>query len=91
MSLRIEDNESYEHWLNRVSAYEHALALKRIQKGEDINLVLDDLSKNIIKKALHPILKAIQDIPNNYDAEASRQSYKEKMGGRTGIADHVSD
>jgi|LauGreDrversion4_2_1035121.scaffolds.fasta_scaffold31426_8 glutamyl-tRNA reductase len=89
--LRIEENESYEQWLNRACAYEHALALKRIEKGEDINLVLEELSKNIMKKSLHPILKAIKDIPNNYDAEASRRDYKEKMGGRTGVADHVDD
>ena len=89
--LRIEENESYEQWLNRACAYEHALALKRIEKGEDLNLVLEEMSKNIIKKSLHPILKAIHNIPNNYDAEASRRSYEEKMGNRPKVADHVDD
>jgi len=91
MALRIEDNENYEQWLERVCVYEHALALKRIEKGEDLNLVLEEMSKNIIKKSLHPILKAIHNIPNNYDAEASRRSYEEKMGNRPRVADHIDD
>jgi glutamyl-tRNA reductase len=91
MVLRIEDNESYEQWLERVRVYEHDLALKRIEKGEDPNLVLEDMSKNIMKKLLHPILKAVHNVPNNYDAEASRRSYEEKMGTRTGVADHIDD
>jgi len=91
MALRIEDNENYEQWLERVCVYERTLALKRIEKGEDLNLVLEEMSKNIIKKSLHPILNAIHNIPNNYDAEASRRSYEEKMGNRPRVADHIDD
>ena len=61
MGLRSNPDESYESWVNRVEKHEIQIAAKRIEKGENIEMVVDEMSKNIIKKLLHPIFKNIQN------------------------------
>lgn len=92
--MRYESGESYEQWLNRVQLYEHDRALTDIANGVPADVALEEMSKRIVQKGLHPIFKALQTIPNNYDTEKSKAAYKENyLDARKGPppADHVTE
>jgi glutamyl-tRNA reductase len=90
MLLKYKPGESYESWSSRVEAFELEQARKRIAKGDDPNLVLEEMSKSMMQKLLHPVLRAIRDSTGkNFDAEANRKSYNKSMKGRGVVADHV--
>ena len=94
MSLRIRPDESFESWANRVNEFEIDRARRRIAKGEDVDLVLDEMSKAVTKKLLHPIINAIQDSTNTatYDNAASKKAYTDNYINKVGSkADHVQD
>lgn len=92
MSLRIQPDESFESWANRVNTFEIDRARRRIAKGEDVNLVLEEASKAISNKLLHPILNIIRDSASgSFDVEANRKSYNEYMKHVGPRADHVQD
>lgn len=90
--MKYNPNESYEQWLERVRQLEYGIALQRIAKGDTVEEVMEDMSRRIIEKTLYPILKALRDIPTNYDVEKSKQTYKENYLNKTKpVADHVVD
>jgi glutamyl-tRNA reductase len=94
VSLRIRPDESFESWATRVKEFEIDRARKRITKGEDVNLVLEEMSKAVTKKLLHPIINAIQDSTNTatYDNAASKKAYTDNYINKVGSkADHVQD
>ena len=55
------NGESFEEWSEKVTAFELEQANKRIEKGENVEVVMEEMSKSIIKKLLYPILKIIKD------------------------------
>lgn len=69
-------DESYESWANRAQVFEHALAVKRIVKGDDVDAVLDAMSKRLMQKLLNPIYTALNKSDTAYDNEASVAEYK---------------
>jgi glutamyl-tRNA reductase len=90
--MKYNPEESYEQWLERVRQLEYGIALQRIAKGDTVEEVMEDMSRRIIEKTLYPILKALRDIPTNYDVEKSKQTYKENYLNKTKpVADHVVD
>jgi len=90
--MRYDPKESYERWIERVRQYEYGRSLQRIAKGDPVEQVLEEMSKRITDKTLYPILKAIKDIPTNYDAEKSKKEYEENYLNKTKpVADHVVD
>ena len=92
MLLKYKPDESFESWANRVNEYEIDRARKRLAKGEDIDLVLEEMSKAVSQKLLHPILNIIRDSSvGSFDAEASRKSYNEYMKNVGPMADHIQD
>jgi glutamyl-tRNA reductase len=86
-------DETYESWCKRVEMYEHGNAMMQVAQGKDIEKVMEDMSRRIMDKLLHPIYKAIRESNNTsvYNSEESRQSYFDKMGNRGAVADHVSN
>ena len=58
------ENEPYEIWVARVEQHEKELALQRIAQGEDIEIVMTEMSKRMVQKLLHPILKKFNKIQN---------------------------
>jgi glutamyl-tRNA reductase len=89
--MRIQPNETLEQWADRVQKYEHGHALMRIAQGENIELVLEDMSRRIVDKLKHPILDALRKSSvTDIDLEQSKKSYEEtylkKISPR---ADHV--
>lgn len=90
--MRYDPNESYESWADRVQKYEHEIAIKRITKGDPIDVVLESMSKRIMEKLLFPILTTIKSKKSDFDIEASRRSYEENyLKHNLPRADHVDD
>ena len=90
--MKYNPEESYEQWLERVRQLEYGIALQRIAKGDTVEEVMEDMSRRIIEKSLYPILKALRDIPTNYDAEKSKKAYEDNYLSKTKpVADHVVD
>lgn len=86
------EGESYEEWTNRVQMYEKGIAMQRIAEGKPIEEVLEQMSRRITEKLLHPIYNALKSSNvSNHDFEASRKSYEEKMKNVGKAADHVLD
>ena len=82
--------ESMESWASRVEMYEKGKALQRIANGDDPVEVMEDMSRRIMEKLLHPILTAIREsVPDNFDVEKSRREYDEIMKNVEKAADHV--
>jgi len=55
--MKPNPDESYESWCQRVRLYEHGHALQRLAKGEDIEIIMKDMSRRIEEKLLHPLYK----------------------------------
>lgn len=85
-------DETYESWCKRVEMYEHGNAMMQVAQGKDIEKVMEDMSRRIMDKLLHPIFKAIKESSNvAYDSEKSKETYKLQMEKRGAVADHILD
>ena len=71
-------NESYESWISRVRIFEQGRAMQKIAQGEDVNLVMESMSRRIMDKLMHPLYNAIRSSVKSEDLENSKKSYKEK-------------
>ena len=91
MELIYKNNENYDIWLSRIRNYELKIAEAKLLKGIPIDVVLEEMSKRIIKKMLHPILTELNNIPDNYNIEESRKAYNTAMKYPRPAADHVLD
>ena len=93
MGIILQVDETYESWSNRVHAYEIAIAKLQLAKGVSVDEVLEQMSKNITKKLLHPILKAINNIPIDLEEFAkSKKTYEETYINKIPrAADHVDE
>jgi len=91
--MRIKPDESKEDWAKRVQQFEYGYALQRIAQGDAVDLVLDEMSKRITQKLIHPFIQDIKNAPKpEFDLTASKQSYKEKYLDKTKpAADQVSE
>ena len=89
--MRKREDETYEAWCKRVEMYEHGCALQRIAEGDPIDKVLDDMSRRIVQKILHPLYDEIRkESYTIYDVAAGRKEYEEKyLKHNTPVADHV--
>jgi len=83
-------NESMESWSERVRMFEHGVALQKIAQGKDPEMVMEEMSRRIMDKLLHPIYKEISSSIKNINVEESKKSYEEKyLKNRIPVADHV--
>ena len=62
--MKPNPDESYESWCQRVQMYEHGHALQRLAKGENIEVIMQDMSRRIEEKLLHPLIKKQQQDGN---------------------------
>ena len=87
-------NESYEEWTKRVAMFEHGRSMMQIAQGKDTEQVLEEMSRRIMEKLLHPIYKALNEsIISTYDLEKEKAAYKRNYLDKNpnGVADHVID
>lgn len=88
--MKPRDGESYESWSERVGMFEQGHAMMQIAQGKDPEKVMEEMSRRIMDKLLHPIFKAIRETATDFDAKKSAEEYKEKLAQRGGpVADHV--
>jgi hypothetical protein len=89
--VRKREDETYEAWCKRVEMYEHGCALQRIAEGDPIDTVLDEMSRRIMQKLLHPLYDEMRKSSYTiYDVAAGRKEYEEKyLKHNTPVADHV--
>lgn len=79
-----------ESWAARVEMFEKGRALQRIATGDDPIEVMEDMSRRIKDKMLHPILIKINSISNDtHDSTQDRIRYNEIMKTVGKAADHV--
>ena len=79
-----------ESWASRVEMFEKGRALQRIAQGDDPATVMEDMSRRIADKLLHPILSAIHNsVATDFDVEKNRREYDEVMKHVGKAADHV--
>jgi glutamyl-tRNA reductase len=90
--MKPNHDESIESWSERVRMFEHGRAMMQVAQGKNIDQVLEEMARRIMEKMLHPIYKAMSNIESTYDAEAAKQSYKEKFLNIVPKAsDHIDD
>ena len=91
--MRMKPDESKEDWAKRVQQYEYGHALQRIAQGDPVEQVLEDMSKRMTQKLLHPFIQDIKDgNKTEFDAEENRRRYKESyLDKNLPVADQVSD
>jgi CheY-like chemotaxis protein len=88
--MRKRPDETMESWAARVEMFEKGRALQRIAKGDDPDIVMEDMSRRVMDKLLYPILNAIRNsVPDDYDVEKGRREYDEIMKYVEKAADHV--
>jgi glutamyl-tRNA reductase len=90
MQLTYND-ESFDEWSEKVIKFEMERAMRLIAKGKDEGEVLEDYSKRITEKLLHPLYPALFK-PVGYDVEECKRKYEESyLSKRSPVADHVTD
>ena len=89
--MKPKEGEDYAAWLDRAKMYEQGIAMQRIAKGEDSVKVMEEMSRRLMEKALHPIFKTIRESSiQPYDVGKNRQEYEEKyLKNNKPVADHV--
>jgi len=91
-NMRMNKNEPYEEWMERVRAFELEIAKKELAKGHPVDEVLQRMSDRITQKLLHPVLMHIKDSNKPIDLEASKKAYEEAYLSKNGPkSDHVSE
>ena len=88
--MRINLGETMESWANRVQMFEKGHAMQRIAQGDDIEQVMDDMSRRVKDKLMHPVLKSFdQPKMSNAAVNESRKRYEEIMKNVAKAPDHV--
>ena len=93
--MRIKPDESYKDWAERARMYEYGLALQQIAEGKDPEKVMEKMSRRLMDKLVHPLLKGIteHDLEEvKKSVEQSRLSYEEHyLKLNAPRADHIDD
>jgi glutamyl-tRNA reductase len=88
--MKLREGENFESWSRRVDMYERGIALQRIAEGEDELKVIEDMSRRITQKLLHPVFKLLQT-PVEFDIQTHREKYQQALNGKTSSSDHVDN
>lgn len=89
--MKPSNNELYEEWCYRARMFEHGVAMQRIAQGEDVELVLEEMTTRLLAKMMHPLFGlAKEEIVNDYDPVKSREEYRRLyLDKMSPVADHV--
>ncbi len=90
--MKYNPDESYEEWVRRVELFEKGRALQRLAQGEPAEQILEDMSRRMMEKMLHPVIKAMMPVPPSIEEiQQGRKEYEEKMRKIGPAADHILD
>lgn len=88
--LIYQAGEDYNRWVERVQAYECLQAQQRMAKGESPEQVMEEMTRRIAQKCLHPCFLALNEnaanLHNEPDPAEANRRYLDKFGP---VADHV--
>ena len=87
--MKLKEGENFESWSRRVEMYEKGVALQRIAEGEDELQVIEDMSRRITQKLMHPIFKILHEPKIPFDISKHRKEYEKALNGKTLGADHM--
>lgn len=89
--MRPNNGELYEDWCYRARMYEHGIAMQRIAKGENVEIVLEEMSQRLLRKLIHPLYEITEtEFDINFNKEKSKLEYKENyLNKMNPVADHV--
>ena len=85
-------NEPYDKWVERVRIFEYGVALQKIANGNNVETVMEDMSKRITEKIMYPIYDIVRKSAiKDYDLGELKKQYEEKMIKHNPVADHIAD
>lgn len=85
-------NEPYDKWVERVRIFEYGVALQKIANGNNVETVMEDMSKRITEKIMHPIYDIVRKSAiKDYDPVELKKQYEENMTKHKLVADHIVD
>jgi glutamyl-tRNA reductase len=62
MGLTYKDKEEFESWVERVRMFEYGRALQELARGKDPETVMEEMSRNIIKKCTYPVYMELKKV-----------------------------
>ena len=90
--MRINPDETYQQWAERVCAFELDHARSELAKGVPVDEVLEWMGRRINQKMLHPILASLRNTAVAADLEASKKAYEEAyLNKNSPKPDHLTD
>lgn len=90
--MKPHSDESYEDWSKRVAMFEHGHAMMQIAQDKDVEKVMEEMSRRIMDKLLHPIFKAIRESAGTiYDVETEKESYKQNYLNKNSHGSTITD
>lgn len=59
--MKYDPNVAYGVWVETARLYELSVARQRVARGEDINVVMNDMSRKLMNKLTFPLVKIINE------------------------------
>jgi glutamyl-tRNA reductase len=89
----MQNNTSFEHWVEKSVEGEISRALAEVRSGVNHEQILQQFAYRLNRKLLHWIIEDIKkSYTTPYDNQLEKQKYQEKyLSKRILIADHVLD
>ena len=68
-----------DNWAEEARLRVLAAALKDIKAGKDVNIVLEQMSKSLTAKLMHPLLVKLKSPQPELDIESHRTKYNQEL------------
>ena len=68
-----------DSWAEEARLKVLAAAFKDIKAGKDVNIVLEQMSKALTAKLMHPLLVKLKSPQPEFDVEAHRTNYNQAL------------
>jgi glutamyl-tRNA reductase len=59
--VKYDSNVAYGVWLETARLYELSVARQRVAKGEDVDVVMNDMSRKLTNKMTFPLIKIVKE------------------------------
>lgn len=59
--MKYDPNVAYGVWVETARLYELSVARQRVARGEDIDVVMNDMSRKLMNKLTFPLVKIINE------------------------------
>ena len=59
--MKYDPNVAYGVWVETARLYELSVARQRVAKGEDVDVVMNDMSRKLTNKMTFPLVKIINE------------------------------